>query len=69
MYQQVMRRQAIYQVSPDLLRRFDPLALSPLASDHAAYYFSKRVLDVIVATLALVILSPVLVLIAVLGEP
>jgi lipopolysaccharide/colanic/teichoic acid biosynthesis glycosyltransferase len=54
------------QVSVDLLRRFDPFALSPLVRDRAFYYSFKRVLDVAVATLVLVILSPVIVLIAVL---
>jgi lipopolysaccharide/colanic/teichoic acid biosynthesis glycosyltransferase len=70
-YQQVMHQQAIHQqamrqqVSLDLLRRFDPLAVSPLTRDHTAYRLFKRVLDVILATLALVILSPVMALIAV----
>jgi lipopolysaccharide/colanic/teichoic acid biosynthesis glycosyltransferase len=62
MHQQV----AYQQINLGLLRRFDPLALSPLGRNRATYYCLKRVLDVIVATLALVILSPVLVLIAVL---
>lgn len=57
----------MYQrVSVDLLRRFDPFALSPLGRDRGFYHSFKRALDVAVATLALVILSPVLVLIAVL---
>ena len=54
------------QVSLNLVRQFDPLALSPLVRDRASYYFFKRVLDLTVATLALVILSPVMALIAVL---
>lgn len=54
------------QISLNLLRQFDALALSPLVRDLAYHHFFKRVLDVTVATLALVILSPVLVLIAVL---
>ncbi len=62
MYQQV----AYQQVNLNLLRRFDPFALSPLARDHATYYSLKRALDLIVATLALVILSPLMALIAVL---
>jgi lipopolysaccharide/colanic/teichoic acid biosynthesis glycosyltransferase len=54
------------QVSLNLLRKFDPFALSPLIRDRAYYPFFKRVLDVTVAALALVVLSPVLALIAVL---
>ena len=54
------------QVSVDLLRKFDPLAVSPLARDRAYYYFIKRTLDLTVAALALVILLPLMALIAVL---
>jgi lipopolysaccharide/colanic/teichoic acid biosynthesis glycosyltransferase len=54
------------QVSLNLLQQFDPLALSPLVRDRTYYHFFKRVLDLVVATLALVILSPVMALIAVL---
>jgi len=54
------------QVSPNLLRQFDPLALSGLVRNRAYYYFFKRVLDVTVTTLALVILLPAMALIAVL---
>lgn len=72
MYQQVMRRRTIQQqamrqqISLDLVRRFDPLAVSPLTGDRAAYYFLKRALDVTVAALALVILSPLMALIGLL---
>jgi len=62
MYQQVAHQ----QVNLNLLRRFDPLALSPLGRDRATYRFFKRVLDVTVVALALMILSPLLALIAVL---
>jgi len=54
------------QVGLNLLQQFDPLALSPLVRDRAYYHFFKRVLDVTVAALALVILLPVMALIAVL---
>ncbi len=55
------------QIGPELLRKFDPFALSPLAADRDHYYhFFKRVLDVTIATLALVILLPVMLLVAVL---
>jgi len=54
------------EVSLSLLRKFDPLALSPLARDRAYYYSFKHVLDLTMAFLALVILLPLMVLIAVL---
>jgi len=54
------------QVSLDLLRKFDPFALSDLGRDRTFYYLFKGVLDVTVAALALLILSPVMILIAVL---
>jgi lipopolysaccharide/colanic/teichoic acid biosynthesis glycosyltransferase len=54
------------QISLKLVRRFDPLALGPLSRDQATYHFIKRVLDLTVATLSLVILSPLMALIAVL---
>ena len=60
-------REIMYrQISVDLLQRFDSRALSPLFKDRAFYYFSKRLLDVTVAALALLILSPVMAIIAVL---
>jgi lipopolysaccharide/colanic/teichoic acid biosynthesis glycosyltransferase len=71
-YQQIAQRQDVYsqaarqQVSLDLVRRFDPDAVSPLTRDRATYYLLKRVLDVVVATLALVILSPAMAVIAML---
>jgi lipopolysaccharide/colanic/teichoic acid biosynthesis glycosyltransferase len=67
MYQQAMRQPAARpQIGVDLLRRFDPLALSPLTRDRAAYHFLKRALDLTVATLALLVLCPVMALAAVL---
>jgi lipopolysaccharide/colanic/teichoic acid biosynthesis glycosyltransferase len=54
------------RVSLNLLRQLDPLAISPWVRDRAFYHFFKRVLDLTVATLALVILLPVMALIAVL---
>jgi lipopolysaccharide/colanic/teichoic acid biosynthesis glycosyltransferase len=57
----------MYQpISLNLLRRFDPWALSSLARDRTAYYLLKRMLDLTVATLALVTLWPVMLLTAVL---
>jgi lipopolysaccharide/colanic/teichoic acid biosynthesis glycosyltransferase len=54
------------QVSLELMRRFDPFAVSPLGKDRRYYYFLKRTLDVTIAALALVILLPFMALIAVL---
>ncbi len=55
------------QVSVNLLRQFDPLALSPLIRDRSYYYHVlKRLLDIIIAALLLIILSPVMALIAIL---
>ena len=53
-------------ISSEVLQRFDPLAVSPLARDRTCYYCCKRVLDWIVAALALAILLPLMALIAVL---
>jgi hypothetical protein len=51
--------------SLELVRRFDPFAVGPLARDRR-YYFFKRALDVTMAALALVVLLPVMALIAML---
>jgi lipopolysaccharide/colanic/teichoic acid biosynthesis glycosyltransferase len=57
----------IQQIDPEVLRRFDPYAVGPLAWDpRTHYYLFKRALDVTVAALALVILLPLMALIAVL---
>jgi lipopolysaccharide/colanic/teichoic acid biosynthesis glycosyltransferase len=52
------------QIDLHVVRRLDPLALSPLVKDRAVYYSFKRALDVSVATLVLVTLSPVMAVIA-----
>jgi lipopolysaccharide/colanic/teichoic acid biosynthesis glycosyltransferase len=54
------------QINLKLVQRFDPLALGPLSKDQGTYHFIKRLLDLTVATLSLVILSPLMALIAVL---
>jgi lipopolysaccharide/colanic/teichoic acid biosynthesis glycosyltransferase len=54
------------QIGLDVLKRFDPFALSPLARDRSFYYLLKRALDVTLAALALTLLLPVLLIIAVL---
>lgn len=55
------------QIQLDQLQRFDPLALSPLVEDRDYfYYLIKRVIDVLLASFFLVILSPIMVVIAIL---
>lgn len=55
------------QIQLDQLQRFDPLALSPLVEDRDYfYYLIKRVIDVILASFFLVILSPIMAVIAIL---
>jgi lipopolysaccharide/colanic/teichoic acid biosynthesis glycosyltransferase len=56
----------IQQIGPEVLRRFDPFAVSPLARDRTYYYFFKRAMDLTAASLALVVLLPVMALIIVL---
>jgi lipopolysaccharide/colanic/teichoic acid biosynthesis glycosyltransferase len=53
-------------ISLNQLQQSEFLAHSPLAKNRAFYYFFKRVLDVTLAALALVLLSPVMLLVAVL---
>ena len=53
------------QVNLEVLQRFDPLALSPLVEDQKFfYYFIKRGMDIILAILLLVLLSPLIALIS-----
>jgi lipopolysaccharide/colanic/teichoic acid biosynthesis glycosyltransferase len=52
------------RVSLAELQRFDPLAVGPLTRDRPGYYFVKRVLDVVISVIALIILAPVLLLVA-----
>jgi lipopolysaccharide/colanic/teichoic acid biosynthesis glycosyltransferase len=67
LYQQAAHGRVTYsQIGLGLLQKFDPLALSPLVRDRAAYHFFKRVLDVSVAILILVLLTPLMAVIAVL---
>ena len=53
-------------ISSEVLQRFDPLAVGPLARDRTYYYLCKRALDWTVAALALAILLPLMTLIALL---
>jgi lipopolysaccharide/colanic/teichoic acid biosynthesis glycosyltransferase len=54
------------EISLNLLRELDPLALGPIAEGRSAYYTAKRILDITLAALALICLSPVMALIAIL---
>jgi lipopolysaccharide/colanic/teichoic acid biosynthesis glycosyltransferase len=56
----------VQQIGLEVLRRFDPFAVGPLARDRTYYYFCKRALDVTVAAVALVILLPLMAVIVVL---
>jgi lipopolysaccharide/colanic/teichoic acid biosynthesis glycosyltransferase len=49
----------------DQLQAFDPLLAASLARERNGYYFSKRVLDIIFAALALILLLPIMLLIAI----
>jgi lipopolysaccharide/colanic/teichoic acid biosynthesis glycosyltransferase len=55
------------QINLDQIKRFDPLALSPLVEDKDYfYYLAKRVIDLTLASFLLVLFSPIMVLIAIL---
>ena len=54
------------EITFDLLRKIDPQALFPLKNSRRLYYFSKRILDFCLALFALIILSPLLALVAIL---
>ena len=60
----VQERKPQDRVSLADLRRLDPRAVSPLTRDRPFYYFAKRVLDVVISLIALIILSPVLLVVA-----
>jgi lipopolysaccharide/colanic/teichoic acid biosynthesis glycosyltransferase len=64
-YETAVGRQAASQtISLELVRRFDPLAVSPLAPDRTFYYAAKRVMDVAVSALVLLLLAPAMLVIA-----
>lgn len=55
------------QIQLDQLQRFDPLAVSPLVEDRDYfYYLIKRLIDLVLATFFLVVLSPIMLMIAIL---
>ncbi len=52
------------EVDLDLIRQYDPDALRLIAEDLGGYYLAKRVLDILVASILLIFLSPLMLLIA-----
>jgi len=54
------------EIGLDLLRRFDPLALSPLTKDRAAYQIFKRLLDLAISLPGILLLLPLMASIALL---
>ncbi len=55
------------QIQLDQLQRFDPLAVSPLVEDRDYfYYLIKRLVDLTLAAILLVVLSPLMLVIAIL---
>lgn len=54
------------QIGRAILQRFDARAVSPLKRDRWSYYFAKRLLDLILAAVALVLVAPLMLLIALL---
>lgn len=50
----------------DILQKIDPQALSPVQASRKFYYIGKRILDFSIASLALIILSPLIALVAIL---
>jgi lipopolysaccharide/colanic/teichoic acid biosynthesis glycosyltransferase len=53
-------------ISTDSLREIDALALSPVNQRRYAYYIAKRVLDLAISILALIILFPLIIIVAIL---
>src|SRR5689334_8548265 len=54
------------QTKGELLREFDPQALNLYAEGHPGYQTLKRIIDVVAATLALIVLFPLLLFIGLL---
>jgi lipopolysaccharide/colanic/teichoic acid biosynthesis glycosyltransferase len=54
------------EIGLELLRKFDPLAISALSKDHTSYHILKRVLDLAISIPGILFLLPLMGLIAVL---
>jgi lipopolysaccharide/colanic/teichoic acid biosynthesis glycosyltransferase len=54
------------EIGIDLLQKIDPHALCLMSANHSVYNISKRVLDITLAVLILIILSPLIALVAIL---
>ena len=48
-----------------LIRKYDPNALHLVSKDRSAYYVAKRIIDMVVALILLVLLSPLMILTAI----
>lgn len=55
----------VLEMNLELLRKDDPMAVSELVKDRRFYFFSKRVFDLVFASLALICLSPLMLIIAI----
>jgi lipopolysaccharide/colanic/teichoic acid biosynthesis glycosyltransferase len=53
-------------ITIDLLREIDPEALFPVQSSRYLYYIYKRILDIFISLIALLILSPLMLIVAIL---
>jgi lipopolysaccharide/colanic/teichoic acid biosynthesis glycosyltransferase len=53
-------------ITIDVLREIDPQALFPVQSSRNMYYVYKRILDIFVALIALLLLSPLMLIVAIL---
>jgi lipopolysaccharide/colanic/teichoic acid biosynthesis glycosyltransferase len=58
------RRESRDRVNWADLQRLDPRAVSALTRDRPFYYLAKRILDVVISLIALIILAPVLLVVA-----
>jgi lipopolysaccharide/colanic/teichoic acid biosynthesis glycosyltransferase len=53
-------------ISLNSLQEYDPLAISVVPRDHLVYFVSKRALDLILAVFALLLFSPLILMVAIL---
>lgn len=54
------------EIGIDLIRKIDPYAINSVSENRSIYYISKRILDFSLALLALLILAPLMVFVAIL---
>jgi len=53
-------------ITVKMLQEVDPLAINLISEDRLAYYASKRIIDIVVAGLALIFFSPLILIVAIL---